>query len=188
MKRREWGERWSFVWLVVITIVLVAGAFLISDTLKDKAVEEIFVAIEHFEKGSGQAQISQAEQHTEELETGLLINAKELEILARIIHGESGSNWCSDEMRNYVGSVFLNRVQSDLFPNTFEEVAFQTGQYSCTRKGSGYWETPTERDYETATFLITNGSQLDSDYLFQANFKQGKDVIKVQNMYFGRKK
>ena len=169
-------------------MIIVCGAFLVSETLKDKAVETICVTVEHFETGQVNAQESKSSPHVEELDNGLLINAKELEILARIIHGESGSNWCSDEMQLYVGSVFLNRVASEHFPNTFEEVAFQEGQYSCTRKGSGYWQDPTERDYANAKFLLENGSQLEADYLWQSNFRQGTDIIKVQNMYFGRRK
>lgn len=185
--KRELGERIGFIWLVIATVVVVCGAFLVSDSLKKMAVEEIIVTIEKIETGSGTAHLTKSEQHTEELETGVLISAKELEILARIIHGESGSDWCSEEMRVNVGSVFLNRVASEHFPNTFEEVAFQDGQYSCTRKGSGYWQDPTERDYTTATFLLENGSQLEPDYLWQSNFRQGTDIIQVQNMYFGRK-
>ena len=172
----EFGERWSFIWLVIITLDIVLGAFLISDTLTNKVADDVLVTVETFTS------------HVEELETGLLINANELEILARIIHGESGSNWCSDKMQLYVGSVFLNRVASEHFPNTFYEVAFQEGQYSCTRKGSGYWETPTERDYANAEYLLINGSQLESNYVWQSNFRQGTDIIQEQNMYFGRKK
>lgn len=183
-KRKEFGERWSFVWLTIATIAII-GIVMMIPTIKYEAVD---VAIEEFEKVIVKIEDRNSSEHVEELEAGLLIDADQLEILARIIHGESGSNWCSEEMRLYVGSVFLNRVASEHFPNTFEEVAFQENQYSCTRKGSGYWETPTERDFETARYLITNGSQLEPDYLWQSNFKQGTDVIKVQNMYFGRRK
>lgn len=184
---KSWGERWSFIWLAIATSVIVMGAFLISETLKNKAVEEIVVTIEHFEKGSGNAIVTKAEQHTEELETGILINLEDLEVLTRIIYGESGSDWCSDQMQLYVGSVFLNRVSSEYFPNTFKEVAFQKGQYSCTNPGSGYWLEPNERAYQNAKLLLTEGSQLEKGYLWQANFQQGTDIIKVQNMYFGRK-
>ena len=145
--------------------------------------------IEEFEKGYGEAHKTNSTEHTEELTAGVIINEEDLEVLARIIHGESGSTWCSDQMQLYVGSVFLNRVSSSEFPNTFEEVAFQDNgkQYSCTHKGSGYWEEPTERDYANAKYLLLNGSQLEASYLWQSNFKQGKDIIKVQNMYFGKK-
>ena len=188
MKNRGIGERVSFIWLVIATLVIVAGAFLASETLKEKALDDIFVVIEQFEKGEGHVQVTNSTEHIEELETGVIINREDLEVLARIIHGESGANWCSDTMQLYVGSVFLNRVVSKHFPNTFYEVAFQDGQYSCTRQGSGYWETPTERDYANATYLLVNGSQLEPAYLWQSNFSQGSDVIKVQNMYFGKKK
>lgn len=188
MKRKEFGERWSFIWYAIATLIIVGSAFLISDTLQEKAVEVIVVTVETFEEHEVKAKVTKAEKHVEELETGLLIDEESLEILARIIHGESGSNWCSDKMQLYVGSVFLNRVASEHFPNTFKEVAFQENQYSCTRQGSGYWQEPTERDYANARFLIKNGSQLDKDYLWQSNFKQGTDVIQEQNMYFGKKK
>ena len=184
MKRKEFGERWSFIWLLVATIAIIGLVFGIIPEAKEEAIE---VTIEQFEKVTVKLEERNSTEHVEELETGLLINANELEILARIIHGESGSNWCSDTMQLYVGSVFLNRVASEHFPDTFEEVAFQDGQYSCTRKGSGYWQDPTERDYETATFLLENGSQLESNYVWQSQHKQGTDIIKVQNMYFGRK-
>ena len=185
MKRREFGERWSFLWLVVATVVIIGLIFAIVPETEEEVIE---VTIEQFEKATVKLEERNSTEHVEELETGLLISEEELEILARIIHGESGSDWCSEQMRLYVGSTFLNRVSSEHFPNTFEEVAFQEGQYSCTRKGSGYWQDPTERDYETARFLLVNGSQLESDYLWQSNFKQGTDIIKVQNMYFGRRK
>lgn len=184
---KEWGERWSFIWLAIATLVIVLGALLVSDSLKKKAVEEIVVTIEHFEKGSGTAKVTNSTQHIEELETGVLINPEALEILARIIYGESGSDWCSDQMQLYVGSVFLNRVNSKHFPNTFKEVAFQDGQYSCTNSGSGYWLEPNERAIKTAEHLLINGSQLEPSYVWQSNFEQGTEIIKVQNMYFGKK-
>ena len=185
MKRREFGERWSFIWLVVVTIAIIGLIFAIVPEAEEEVIE---VTIEEFEKVTVKLEERNSTEHVEELETGLLISAEELKILARIIHGESGANWCSDQMQLYVGSVFLNRVASEHFPDTFEEVAFQDGQYSCTNKGSGYWQDPTERDYTNATYLLTNGSQLEPDYVWQSNFKQGTDIIKVQNMYFGRRK
>lgn len=185
MKRKEFGERWSFIWLIVATIAIIGLVFTVLPETEEEVIE---VTVETFEKVTVKLEERNSTEHVEELETGLLINAKELEILARIIHGESGSNWCSDKMQLYVGSVFLNRVSSSEFPNTFEEVAFQEGQYSCTRKGSGYWQEPTERDYANAEYLLKHGSQLDPGYVWQSQFKNGTDIIQEQNMYFGRKK
>ena len=187
MNKKGIGERVSFIWLALATIAVIMGAFLVSDTLQEKALDDIFVVIEDFEKTTVKAKQTNGGEHFEELEVGVVLNEEDLDILARIIHGESGSNWCSDTMQMYVGSVFLNRVAREDFPNTYSEVAFQKGQYTCTKEGSGYWQTPTERDVAMAKFLMINGSQLDKAYVWQGNSKNGRDVIKVQNMYFGKK-
>ena len=165
---------------LIIAIILL-GAVLTNTEAKAPPA----IRIEHIYK----APVYDSGKHVEELDTETLLDESKIYMLARIIHGESGSDWCSDQMQLYVGSVFLNRVCSSDFPDTFEEVAFQDNgkQYSCTRKGGGYWEPPTERDFAAATYLMENGSQLDPDYVWQSNFKQGTDIIKVQNMYFGKK-
>ena len=177
----------SGFWYALATFDLILGIILLwcvvlTDT---RPLEAPTLRIEHIYK----VPVYDSGEHKEELDTETLLDESKVYMLARIIHGESGANWCSDTMQLYVGSVFLNRVASEYFPNTFEEVAFQGNgkQYSCTRKGGGYWEEPTERDIANATFLLTNGSQLDPAYVWQSQFEQGHDIIKVQNMYFGKK-
>jgi len=108
----------------------------------------------------------------------------DIDLLARLIYAEAGSNWCSNKMQYYVGSVVLNRVASPYFPNTIEEVIFSPGQYTCARSGS----LPSKFDDRTrhcAEYLIANGSMLPVNVVFQAQGKQGDSVYeKVQNMYF----
>lgn len=112
---------------------------------------------------------------------------KDLEILSRIICGEAQSY--SDELQLAVGSVFLNRVKDNRFPNTFEEVAFQKRQYACTRDGN-YYRQPTEKNIANAKYLLENSSVLPENVVFQAEFKQGKGVYKTikigkrRKMYF----
>ena len=64
---------------------------------------------------------------------------EDLKILAMILCGEAQS--LPDEEQRLVGSVFLNRVKSNKFPNTFAGVATQRGQYACTM-ASGKWKYP----------------------------------------------
>lgn len=112
------------------------------------------------------------------------VNETDVEMLAHLLNGEAGADWCSDEMVYYVGSVVLNRVNSDRFPDTLEEVIFQKGQYACTWDGN-YDKTPSERCYKIAEDLLINGSVLPSNVVFQAEFEQGSGIYKkVQNMYF----
>lgn len=109
---------------------------------------------------------------------------EELEILAHLINGEAGANYCSDDMMYYVGSVALNRVKSDRFPNDIKSVVFQRGQYACTWDGNYYLE-PSDRAWEIASDLLHEGSILPDSVLWQAEFRQGKGVyLKEQNMYF----
>lgn len=107
---------------------------------------------------------------------------EDLTILTRVIYGESsGQSW---DFQVAVGSVVLNRVKSNKFPNTIKGVVFQKGQYACTWDGN-YNKTPNEQAKKVARYLLENGSQLPSHVLFQAEFKQSKGVYKkMGNTYF----
>lgn len=118
----------------------------------------------------------------------------ELEILAIIIYQEAGSDNCSDDTRRKVGSVFLNRVSSSLFPSTFKEVATQTKQYGTLYLKGIKWPDrasqpqeshAVERAYRIAEELLINGSILPDNVLYQAEFKQGSGVYAYQDdIYF----
>ena len=122
----------------------------------------------------------------------------ELGILALIIYQEAGGDACSDETRQMVGEVFLNRVASDLFPGTFYEVATQYLQY-----GRLYWtgiawperaQLPqeahaVERAYDMATELLSGTVErlLPEDVVFQAEFPQGAEtLVERDGLYFCR--
>lgn len=105
--------------------------------------------------------------------------------LSRVIQSEAG--YCTQEMQEAVGSVVLNRVASDKFPNTIAEVIQQPGQYSTL----GWLESnpPTSDALEVAIDLLENGSKLPGDVLYQANFPQGTGTYETistcySTMYF----
>jgi N-acetylmuramoyl-L-alanine amidase len=105
--------------------------------------------------------------------------------LSRVIQSEAG--YCTQEMQEAVGSVVLNRVASDKFPNTIAEVIQQPGQYSTL----GWLESnpPTSGALEVAIDLLENGSKLPGDVLYQANFPQGTGTYETistcySTMYF----
>lgn len=109
---------------------------------------------------------------------------EELELLAHLIFAEAGSNWCSDKMQQYTGSVVLNRIASKYYPNNMHDVIYQKGQYSVVKSGA-INKTPNERAYECAQYLLTNGSVLPANVVFQSQHIQGDGIYeKVQNMYF----
>ena len=98
---------------------------------------------------------------------------QDLYILEHIISAEAGN--CSEEMMVSVGSVVLNRVEDDRFPDTIEEVVFQSGQYSPTWNGA-YYAEPTEAACEVAKTLLEEGSAIDPSVVWQAEFPQGNGV------------
>lgn len=91
-------------------------------------------------------------------------------MLSHIICGEVED--CDKEMKEWVGSVVINRVNSEKFPNTMAEVIFQPGQYAPTWDGN-YYKEPGEETKEVAKDLIENGSKIPEDVVFQAEFIQG---------------
>lgn len=123
---------------------------------------------------------------------------EELEILALIIYREAGGDACSDETRQMVGEVFLNRVASDLYPDTFAEVATQRAQYGRLHWTGLVWPDraalPQEahavaRAYETAEALLDGAVErlLPEDAIFQAEFPQGTETLAEQDgLYFCR--
>ena len=107
--------------------------------------------------------------------------SEDLEIMAHLLCGECQSG--SRELQEAVGSVVLNRVASDDFPDTIPDVVFQRGQYSCTWDGN-YDREPTERNWEVARYLLENGTQIPENVGFQAQFKQGPIWKRIDNQIF----
>ena len=121
--------------------------------------------------------------------------AEEREILALIIYQEAGGDACSDSTRQMVGEVFLNRVASPLYPNTFYEVATQRAQYGRLHWTGLEWperaEWPQEahavaRAYSLAEDLLTESVDrlLPSDTIFQAEFEQGTETVAQENGFY----
>ena len=120
-----------------------------------------------------------------ETETEASYTDEDVWYLSRVIQAESG--YCEKEMQEGVGSVVINRRDSELFPNTIPEVIQQPGQYSTLS-----WlesQEPTKQVMEVTIDLLENGSKYPADVLYQANFPQGSGVYKTlstsySTMYF----
>ena len=108
----------------------------------------------------------------------------DLDLLSHLISAEAGSDSCTYDLMLYTGSVVLNRIKHESFPDDLYSVIHQPGQYSCVNSGS-INKKPTERACLAAQELLENGSILPENVVFQAQFEQGDGVyIKEQNMYF----
>ena len=175
-------ERVSGFWYALATFDLIMAIILffcvvLTDT---RPLECPVIHIEHIYK----TPVYDSGEHTEVLNVEHLIDESKVYMLAHLIGGEAGADWCTDELQLMVGSVVLNRMASDKFPDEMEEVIFQTGQYSVTWNGA-YYNEPTKRTVANARYLIENGPTIPSDVLWQANFPQKRTYKVVQGVYFG---
>lgn len=77
--------------------------------------------------------------------------AKEIELLKQIVWAESGNQ--SYEGQLAVANVIINRIESDYFPNTMEDVVYQGGgrQFNGVWRDSfGFYDATTERAVQEA--------------------------------------
>lgn len=97
---------------------------------------------------------------TEETENESLIasrdwDAEESYMLMKIAMAEAEGE--SVEGKALVMLVVLNRVWSDGFPDTIEEVIFQPGQFSPVREGGRYYTTEPDEECREALEMVMNG-------------------------------
>lgn len=79
----------------------------------------------------------------------------EAEMLMKIAMAEAEGE--STEGKALVMMVVLNRVWSDSFPGTIEEVIFQKNQFSPVREGGRYYTTEPNEDCAKALDLVLDG-------------------------------
>ena len=140
--------------------------------------------------------VSTVEPTTEPTEAKPSYTKEELEMLALVIYQEAGSDVCSDETRLMVGTVVMNRVADDRFPDTMYEVLTEEGQY-----GELYWTGivwpkkstysceihAVERAYDIAERILMGERAFSEDVVWQAEFVQGTEVVAHQDgLYFCR--
>ncbi len=99
---------------------------------------------------------------------------EELDAFAHLLYAEAGADWVSDDTIRMVGSVTLNRVFSDWYPDTLLGVIYQSGQYSTAK--TMMYKTPTERCYRIAEELLQDGSILPENVVYQSQEAQGNGI------------
>ena len=102
--------------------------------------------------------------------------------VAHLMMGEAG--YTDSTERRLTASVLLNRVDSDLFPDTIEECLYQPGQYTTVMDGGAFWNEPTEECWQDADALLTKWyetgeTDLPEYVLYQSTFPQGDGIYLV---------
>lgn len=102
----------------------------------------------------------------------------EINLMARVVMSEGSI--LSMDAKEMIAQTIINRVNSDDFPNTIEEVIFQPNQFSVSDNGE-----PTAECYEAVDNAIIN-MQYPYDMLyFRNSFVQyGWQYYHENNLYF----
>lgn len=119
------------------------------------------------------------EKETVNTEAYLDVTKSDYELLAKLVERETGGQGL--ECMVACASVVINRVNSDKYPNTIKEVIYQRGQYSVVRNERRFNNTiPCENAYYAAELVLTAGSQIPANVLFQGQNKNiGSGVWKI---------
>lgn len=75
------------------------------------------------------------------------VNMEEMDLLARIVHGEARGEPYKGKVA--VAAVVMNRLASNLFPDTIRGVIFQPGAFTAVQDGQ-FWLTPDSTAYRAA--------------------------------------
>lgn len=113
----------------------------------------------------------------------IVASDEDVDLLARILFLECGSNWIDDYVLKYFCSVVINRMNHWYYPDTLDGVLSQSGQFVSYRNR---WNTtPTDRCYTIARDILENGSCIPEDVVYFAQFRQGSGVYhQWSNHYF----
>lgn len=140
---------------IQITIVFNSGCGVYAET-EGTYEREIVRTIEpdcSMEYTALQTENGEAEQEPASLVKSRDWDAEEAEMLIRIAMAEAEGEGV--EGKAYVMAMVLNRVWSDGFPGTIEEVIFQPGQFTPVNDGGRYWgKEPDEECYEAYDMVL----------------------------------
>lgn len=127
------------------------------------------------------------EEYIEETEEDP-ISEEDLELLAHLVYAEAGNQ--SEEGKRLVIDVVLNRVESDLFPNTIYDVIYQKNprQFSVTYKEKLWKKEPTEDIYDLILEECRERVNTEILYFSAGECANGKFWKKVGDHYFATQK
>lgn len=116
------------------------------------------------------------------------ITFEEFDMISQIIMAEAeGEEW---EVQWYIACVILNRVESDLFPDSIEEVIFQENQFSCVWNGRYDRVVPNDSCMEALQYALDTERIPKYVYYFTSNgyLTDTEPYMQIDDMYFSRQK
>jgi N-acetylmuramoyl-L-alanine amidase len=107
------------------------------------------------------------------------ISRDDIILLARIIHGEARGEDFKGKVA--VGSVILNRINSNQFPNTIRDVILQKGQFSSLMDGQANYYPGEEELQAARASLLGYDPTLGSIYFYNPDIATNTAWISRRN-------
>lgn len=110
---------------------------------------------------------------------------RDVDIVAVTIHWEAGHG-TTTEHKERCGAVIVNRLHSDKFPNTIEEVITQPNQYLAAYADPNSYYSKTAKECESweecreiAAKALRGEIECPENVLYQAEFVQGTGIYEI---------
>lgn len=132
------------------------------------------------------SQLEEAKAAEAAIEAAKNADADTIALLAAILECEAGISY---EGMIAVGTVIMNRVGSAKFPNTIEDVIYQSGQFSPVRSGKldeVLQRGPMESAYKAAKAVLggERNQQVKKCLFFWASYTGHKGIIVGDNVFW----
>lgn len=113
------------------------------------------------------------------------LTSEEISMVAKLISAEA--EYQPFEGKKLVASVVLNRVDSDIFPDTVEEVIFQDDQFSVIKNGAWDKAIPIEEDFEAVQQELKHRSNHEVLYFTAGGYGDyGQPAFKEGEHFFSK--
>lgn len=166
--------------LVILTILVGVMSFEISTCPDVCSIPAKVEAKEHVQPIISTETIVKA---VPEVKESPMYSVDDIELLALVTIAEAEGE--SEEGKRLVIDTILNRVDSDIFPNTIYDVVYQSGQFSSMWNGRSSRVCVTEEVRELVREEIMIRSNRDVIYFTAGKYGQyGTPLFQVGNHYF----
>ena len=168
-----------------------------SESIEAHTTPTIYISVKPTEPHLEASDLTEPIDNTPTVPPTPPVDEHDAELLAMVIYQEVGSDAICDDCRRRVADVVLNRVESDMFPDTIEEVLtepYAYGRYAWTGVS---W--PSRASYDSEAHAVERARRIAREvlegkhselygngYVFQAGFAQGSEGFWCCGVYYGK--
>ncbi|MBP5593952.1 MAG: cell wall hydrolase [Pseudobutyrivibrio sp.] len=117
-----------------------------------------------------------------QVEKEIIFPEEDVELIAKVVLGEAEGE--SELGKRLVASTILNRVDSDIWPNTVHDVCYQSGQFCCLHNGRCNRVKVTDSVRELVREEMASRTNYSVMYFSGGGYHNGTPMFKEGAHYF----